>query len=146
MALVVRVSTLLWGWARWFKHWSVLITTSSVSILEASNQVGGLCSRTWRLIPHTGVGRTTPGIDAFRGERLQRQVWGIRNLDTPTPSGSVEALPRIIAIEKLNNKLIADKEASIAPYVGTAAVAHDMLSIVEALGQGSLVQMNCSSH
>jgi len=104
-----------------------------------------LYSRTGRLIFHTGVGRTTPGIDAFRGEHLQRQVWGIRNLDTPTPGDSVEALSRIIAIEKLNNRLIADKEASIAPYVGTAAVAHDMLSIVEALGQGSLVQIDCSS-
>jgi len=97
------------------------------------------------LILHTGVGKTTPGIDAFRGERLQRQVWGLHNIATPAPSDSIEALPRIIAIEKLNNRLIADKEASIAPYVGTAAVAHDMLSIVEALGQGSLVQLNCSS-
>jgi len=143
---VVQVLILFWRWAHWLKRLSELITTSSVSILEASNQVRGLYSRIGGLIPHTGVGRTTPGIDAFRGERLQRQVWGIRNLDTPTPSDSVGALPRIIAIEKLNNKLIADKEASIAPYVGTAAAAHDMLSIIEALGQGSLVQMNCSSH
>ena len=97
------------------------------------------------LILHTGVGKTTPGIDAFRGERLQRQAWGLRNGATPAPSDSIEALPQIIAIEKLNNRLIADKEASIAPYVGTAAAAHDMLSIVEALGQGSLAQMNCSS-
>jgi hypothetical protein len=97
------------------------------------------------LILHTGVGRTTPGIDAFRGERLQRQVWGIRSADPPTVGDSVEALPRIIAYEKLNNKLIADKEARIAPYVGTAAAAHDMLTIVETLGQGSLVQINCSS-
>ena len=56
-------------------------------------------------------------------------------------SDSVGALPRIIAAQSLGNQLIADKEASIAPYVGTAAVARDMLSIVEALGQGSLVQI-----
>jgi hypothetical protein len=97
------------------------------------------------LILHTGVGRTTPGIDAFRGEYLQRQVWGIRNVDAPTVKDSVEALPRIIAIEKLTSKLIADKEASIAPYVGTAAVAHDMLNIIETLGQGSLLQISYSS-
>jgi hypothetical protein len=93
------------------------------------------------LILHTGVGRTTPGIDAFRGEYLQRQVWGIRYADLPTVGDSVEALPRIIAYEKLTSRL-ADKVASIAPYVGSAAVAHDMLTIVEALGQSSLVQIN----
>ncbi len=90
---------------------------------------------------HTGVSRTTPGIDAFRGENTLRQVWGIRVIDAPSVSDSVDALPRIIAFGKLNNKLIADKEANIAPYVGTAAVARDMLSIVEALGQGSWVQI-----
>ena len=52
---------------------------------------------------------------------------------------SVEALPRTIAMQSLDSRLLADKAASIAPYVGTVAVAHDMLSIVEALGQGSLV-------
>ena len=93
------------------------------------------------LILHAGIARTTPGIDAFRGENLQKQVWGIRNLDAPAMSSSAEALPRIVAVEKLNNRLIVDKAASIAPYVGTAAVAHDMLSIVEALGQSSLVQI-----
>ena len=56
-------------------------------------------------------------------------------------SDSVGALPRIIAAQKLGNKLIADTEAEIAPYVGTAAMARDMLSIVEALGQGSLAQI-----
>jgi hypothetical protein len=91
------------------------------------------------LILHTGVGRTTPGIDAFRGEYLQRQVWGIRNADLPTVGDSVEALPRFIAYKKLNNRLFADKEAGIAPYVGSAAVAHDMLTIVEALGQSKFV-------
>ena len=95
------------------------------------------------LTPHTGIARTTPGIDAFKGDRLQRQVWGLRNLDAPTVSNSIEALPRIIAIEKLSNRLLADNAASIAPYVGTAAVAHDMLSIVEALGQSSFVQNRC---
>ena len=95
------------------------------------------------LITHTGIARTTPGIDVFRGENLQKQVWGIRNIDAPAMSSSVEAPPRIVAIEKLNNRLIADKAASIAPYVGTAAVAHDMLSIVEALGQSSLVHITC---
>jgi len=47
-------------------------------------------------------------------------------------------------MEKLGNRLIADKEASTAPYVGTAAAARDMLSIIEALGQSALVQINCS--
>ena len=116
--------------------------TSLDSIAEASNQVV-VYSLGRVLTPHTGVARTTPGIDAFKGDRLQRQVWGIRNLDAPVMGNSVEALPRIIAMEKLNNRLIADNAASIAPYVGTAAVAHDMLSIVEALGQSSLVQITC---
>lgn len=57
---------------------------------------------------------------------------------------SAEALPRAVAIQSLNNRLLADKAADIAPYVGTAAVAHDMLSIVEALGQGSFVHLNWS--
>jgi hypothetical protein len=69
---------------------------------------------------------------------------GHSQLDAPTVSDSVEALPRIIALQSLTNRLLADRAASIAPYVGTAAVAHDMLSIVEALGQGSLVQITCS--
>ena len=63
----------------------------------------------------------------------------MRGLDAPTVDSSVEALSRVIALQSLNNKLLADKAANIAPYVGTAAVARDMLSIVEALGQGSLV-------
>jgi hypothetical protein len=87
---------------------------------------------------HTGVGRTTPGIEAFRGASLQKQVWYTRALDIPTVDDSVEALPRTIAFQKLTNRLLADKAANIAPYVGTAAVAHDMLSITEALGQSSL--------
>jgi hypothetical protein len=52
---------------------------------------------------------------------------------------SMEALPRIVAIRKLTNTLLADRAAHIAPYVGTAAVARDMLTILEALGQGSFV-------
>ena len=84
-----------------------------------------------------GVGRTTPGIDAFRGANLQRQVWSIRELDIPALDDSVEAIPRAIAIRRLINRLLADRVASIAPYVGTAATARDMLSILQALGQGS---------
>ena len=95
------------------------------------------------LILSQGIGRTTPGVDPFRGADLQRQVWGIRGLDTPTVDSSVEALSRVVAIRNLHSKLLADKAANIAPYVGTAAVAHDMLSIVEALGQGSLVRTSC---
>src|SRR5258706_1083778 len=138
---VVRVLILLCILVHCLKHSSVLIMTSSASILEASNQVvvsyyGNKC-----LFVHTGVSRTTPGIDAFRGENTLRQVWGIRVIDAPSVSDSVDALPRIIAFGKLITKLIADKEANIAPYVGTAAVARDMLSIVEALGQGSWVQI-----
>ena len=115
--------------------------TSSASILEVSNQVlvpyyGNGC-----LLLHAGVSRTTPGINSFRGENTLRQVWGIRDRDAPVVSDSVGALPRIIAAQKLTNKLIADKEAKIAPYVGTAAVARDMLSIVEALGHGLLAQI-----
>ena len=95
------------------------------------------------LILHPGIGRTTPGIDSFRGAYLQKQVWGIRDVDAPTMSDSVEALPRAIAIQSLTNRLLADKAANIAPYVGTAAVARDMLSILEALGQGSSVEAVC---
>ena len=87
------------------------------------------------------MSRTTPGIDVFRGENVQRDLWGIRAIDAPSPGDSVDALPRIIAMENLSSKLLADKAAGIAPYVGTASVARDMLSIVEALGQGSLIQI-----
>jgi len=144
VAQVARVLISLWTWAHSPKHSSVPILISSGSILEASYQV---VSHTMRrvLILHSGISRTTPGINAFRGENLQRQVWDIRNLDAPTMSSSAEALPRIVAIKNLYNRLLADKAASIAPYVGTAAVAHDMLSIVEAMGQGSLAQVSCSS-
>ena len=113
--------------------------TSSASILEASHQVVVLYYGDGCLFLHTGVSRTTPGIDVLRGENAQRDLWGIRAIDAPSVSDSVDALPRIIALETLTGKLFADKAASTAPYVGTAAVAHDMLSIVEALGQGSLV-------
>ena len=116
--------------------------TSLASIPEASNQVV-VYTLGRVLTPHTGFARTTPGIDAFKGDRLQRQVWGIRNLDAPAMDNSIEALPRIVSMQKLNNRLFADNAASIAPYVGTAAVAHDMLNIVEALGQSSLVQIHC---
>ena len=100
-----------------------------------------MCYGNGCLLLHIGVSRTTPGIDAFRGENAQRDLWAIRAVDAPSVSDSVDALSRIIAFQNLGNKLLADKEASTAPYVGTAAVARDMLSIVEALGQGSLVQI-----
>ena len=115
--------------------------TSSVSILEVSNQALVSYYGSGYLLLHIGVSRTTPGINSFRGENTLRQVWGTRDRDVPVVSDSVGALPRIIATQKLGYKLIADKEAKIAPYVGTAAVARDMLTIVEALGQGSLVQI-----
>ena len=114
--------------------------TSLASILEASNQVV-VYTLGRVLTPHTGFARTTPGIDAFKGDRLQRQVWSLRELDAPTVSDSIEGLPKMIAMRKLSNRLFVDNAASIAPYVGTAAVAHDMLSIVEALGQSLLVQV-----
>jgi|SRR5258706_1565520 len=115
--------------------------TSSASTLEVGNQVVVLYYGNGCSFSHTGVSRTTPGIDVFRGENAQRDLWEIRAIDAPSVSDSVDALPRIIAFENLSGKLFADKEASVAPYVGTAAVAHDMLSIVGALGQGSSVQI-----
>jgi hypothetical protein len=90
---------------------------------------------------HEGTGRTTPGVDAFRDASLQKQVWGIRNYDAPALNDSVTALPRLIAMQSLLNRRIADKTANIAPYVGTAAAARDMLSIVEAQGQGSFLRI-----
>ena len=93
------------------------------------------------LMAHAGVSRTTPGIDAFRGANLQRQVWGIRDLGAPTLNDSAEALPWTIATQRLYNTLLADKAADVAPYVGTAATARDMLSIIDALGQGSLLEV-----
>jgi len=93
------------------------------------------------LILHSGVSRTTPGIDAFRGASLQRQVGALVSFDAPTVNDSVEALPRAVALQRLTGKLFADRTASIAPYVGTAATARDMLSILDALGQGSLVEL-----
>jgi len=93
------------------------------------------------LMLHEGVGRTTPGVDAFRGANLQRQVWGIRDLAAPALNDSADALPRTIATQRLYNTLIADKAADVAPYVGTAATARDMLSIIDALGQGSLFEV-----
>ena len=133
--------TLLWVSVHWLKHSSVLSLTSSASILEASNQDVVSYYANGCLFLHTGVSRTTPGIDSFGGESTLRQVWGIRYLDAPLVSDSVGGLPRIVAFQSLGNKLIADTEASIAPYVGAAAVARDMLSIVEALGQGPLVHV-----
>ena len=62
-------------------------------------------------------------------------------LDIPALDDPIAALPRTIAIRRLINTLLADKAANMASYVGTAAVARDMLSILEALGQGSLVEV-----
>jgi hypothetical protein len=92
------------------------------------------------LILYPGVSRTTPGIDAFGDDFLQKQVWLLRYFDAPVVSNSVEALARTVALQRLTNRLVADKAANVAPYGGTAAVARDMLSIVEALGQGPFVR------
>jgi len=63
------------------------------------------------------------------------------NFDAPTVNDPVEALPRAVALQRLTGKLFAERTSSIAPYVGTATTARDMLSIMDALGQGSLVEV-----
>ena len=56
----------------------------------------------------------------------------------PLLNQTADALPRTIARAKLYNELIAEKAHYAARHTNTAVVSRDMLSIVEAHGQGKL--------
>jgi len=54
----------------------------------------------------------------------------------PLLNQTTDALPRAIARSKLYNELIAGKLHRAAHHTNTAVVSRDMLSIIEAHGQG----------
>jgi len=56
----------------------------------------------------------------------------------PLLNQTADALPRTIARAKFYNELIAEKVHRVARHTNTAVVSRDMLSIVEAHGQGKL--------
>ena len=85
-----------------------------------------------------GIGYTTPVVNVFGSDNLSRSVWNLKALGMPLLNQTADALPRAIAHTKLYNELIAEKAHHAARHTNTAVVSRDMLSIVEAHGQGKL--------
>ncbi|GJE96257.1 alpha/beta hydrolase [Phanerochaete sordida] len=84
-----------------------------------------------------GVGRTTPQIVFFEDE-AEGAAWRLRVEGDPLINSSADALTRQYARSQVQNAIANRTTAHASPYVSTALVARDMLSIVKAHGQDKL--------
>lgn len=65
-------------------------------------------------------------------------MWTFKAMDLLFLNQTDNAVPRTIARAKLYNELIAEKYHHAVHHTNTAVVSRDMLSIIEAHGQGKL--------
>ncbi|GJE96256.1 alpha/beta hydrolase [Phanerochaete sordida] len=84
-----------------------------------------------------GVGRTTPQVVFFPDE-AEAAAWRIRVEGDPGLNTSADALPRLWARAQVQSAIAGRASSHASPYVGTALVARDMLSIVRAHGTDKL--------
>lgn len=84
-----------------------------------------------------GVGRTTPQVVVFT-DQAEGAAWSVKTQAEPLENSTLDALSRIRSRSLIYNSLAAARTQHASPYVGTAAVARDMLSITQALGHDKL--------
>ena len=83
-----------------------------------------------------GVGYTTPAVSAFLSAPESFR-WSAP--EPPLISSSGDVIPRTHAKADLLGILAAERSGEVARFVGTAAVARDMLQIVRAHGRDKLL-------
>jgi hypothetical protein len=74
-------------------------------------------------------------VDVFKSP-LERKAWELRNADAPFVNETKSALVELVAKARLIGALVAKKAPTAAAHANTAVVCRDMLSIVQAHGQG----------
>ncbi|GJE90051.1 alpha/beta hydrolase [Phanerochaete sordida] len=80
-----------------------------------------------------GISRTTPPVVVFK-DSAEDAAWRIRVQDTPPPNTTVDAVARLWAGAQVFGSIANQSTAHSSPYVSTALVARDMLSISQAHG------------
>lgn len=71
-------------------------------------------------------------------DRAEGAVWNVRAQAEPLANSTLDAISRIRARTLVYNSLAAVRTEHVSPYVGTAAVARDLLSITRAFGYEKL--------
>lgn len=87
--------------------------------------------------------RTTPAFNAFESE-AEALTFSIQRHDDPYLGAAPGALGRTLARSQTLGRLVEARASDVAPYVSTALVARDMLSIVKAHGFDKLLYMGVS--
>ena len=89
------------------------------------------------LATFSGVGRTVPQVIPYRTQ-AEATSWALQLDEDPLPNTTSYAIARRYARAQVTNSIAAVTTKDISPYVSTAQVARDMLSIVEAYGEEKL--------
>lgn len=86
---------------------------------------------------HRGVGRTAPQVQYFPDE-AEGAAFRMRLQDDPVVNTSADAFSRLHARWSTLSEIAAVRTNHSSPYVTTALVARDMLSILRAFGREKL--------
>ncbi|GJE90062.1 alpha/beta hydrolase [Phanerochaete sordida] len=84
-----------------------------------------------------GVARTTPQVTVFPDD-AEEAAWRLREQGDPLPNTTADALSRLWAKSQVYGSIANQTTAHASPYVSTALVARDMLSIMQAHGRDKI--------
>ncbi|KIP02216.1 hypothetical protein PHLGIDRAFT_305697 [Phlebiopsis gigantea 11061_1 CR5-6] len=80
-----------------------------------------------------GVSRTIPQVNVFH-DRAEGAAWRLREATDPLPNVTEDGVSRLWARSQVYGELAKQNTMGTSPYVSTALVARDMLSIMRAHG------------
>jgi pimeloyl-ACP methyl ester carboxylesterase len=83
---------------------------------------------------YSGIGFTTPKVQVF-SDPAEKAVWDLRYESIPAMNSTPDALARNAARWAVFGDLAAQRMAEPGQFVGTAAVARDMVRMAEAYGE-----------
>jgi pimeloyl-ACP methyl ester carboxylesterase len=92
---------------------------------------------------HRGVARTTPTLRIFQTE-AEASTFTIQTNDDPYLGAAPGAVGRTLARYQAFGTIAQARASDVAPYVSTALVARDMLSIIKAHGTDKLLYLGNS--
>lgn len=81
----------------------------------------------------SGISRTTPQVIVFP-DRAEEAAWRLREVTDPLPNTTDDAVSRIYGRAQVHGDIAKESTSHASPYVSTALVARDMLSITRAHG------------
>ena len=80
-----------------------------------------------------GIARTTPQVSVFP-DAAEGAAWDVKESSAPLTNETNDALSRVYARARIYNTLAEVRTSHAAPFVSTATVSRDMLSITNAFG------------